>query len=124
MGRGSSGWTIAPIFAAATLELATAAWAVCALPGALSNFDFRATKYVDCFRYVVRGGGINAGVDFGTGANTSLNITGHGGSAGRTWVTVVDQEPLTPPADNVFGSEHLCADILIEQFDNRKGAGI
>ena len=39
-------------------------------------------------------------------------------------MTVVDQVPGDAAADNLYGSEFLCADILIQRFDNTKGAGV
>jgi hypothetical protein len=63
-------------------------------------------------------------MDLGPTGHTALNITGSAGSGGATWLTVVDQVPGDTAADNVYGSEFLCADILIQRFDNTKGAGV
>ena len=94
-------------------------------PDSQFDFDFQPGQYPQCFRDVVRGGAINNdAVDFGGTGHTSLNITGTGGAGGRTWVTVVDDEPGTPAADLVYGSGIICADVLIQQFNNRKGAGV
>jgi hypothetical protein len=104
---------------------ATASAAPVACPLSLYDFNFELGQYPECFRDVVRGGGINNdAVDFGGTGHTSLNITGTGGAGGRTWVTVVDNEPGTPEADLVYASGTICADVLIQQFNNRKGAGV
>ena len=63
-------------------------------------------------------------MDLGLATHTSLNITGSAGAGGATWLTVVDQAPENPAGDNIYGSEFLCADILIQRFDNTKGAGV
>jgi hypothetical protein len=114
--------------AAATVGLATESWADCNLGDGLYNFDFGDSKYPDCFRDVQpappRVDGINPGMDLGGTGHTALNITGSAGAAGATWLTVVDQSPADSDADNVYGSEFLCADILIQRFDNTKGAGV
>jgi len=36
----------------------------------------------------------------------------------------VDQAPEDSARDNIYGSQFLCADILIQRFDNTKGAGV
>ena len=109
---------------AATVGRAAESWADCELPSGLYHFDF-ASSYPECFREVQRGGGITPGMDLGLTGHTSLNITGSAGAGGGTWLTIVDQVPGDPPAaDNVYGSEFLCADILIQRFDNTKGAGV
>ena len=119
---------IASLGATGILALSTAGWATpaaCDLPTGEYDFDFADGQYPECFRDVVRGGGINNdAMDFGGTGHTSLNITGTGGAGGRTWVTVVDQAPDTPAADNVYASGTICADVLIQQFNNRKGAGV
>jgi hypothetical protein len=125
---------IVAILGATIFTLTAPAWAVpvaCDLPTGEYDFDFAAGQYDNsvpptsgCFRDVVRGGGIEAGTDFGGTGHTSLNISGSGGPAGRTWVTVVDQDPDTPDADNVYKSSTVCADVLIQRFNNRKGAGV
>jgi hypothetical protein len=120
-----SRWAIgAVVLSAASLGLTTAAFAQCAIPTGLFAFDFSDNQYLNCFRDLVRGGGINAGLDQGGTEHTALNITGSGGAAGATWLTVVDQDPSTPAADNLFGSAVLCADVLIQPFNNAKGAGL
>jgi hypothetical protein len=109
------------------LALSATAWAVPAVCEVVSlyDFDFAPGQYPLCFRDVVRGGGINNdAMDFGGTGHTSLNITGTGGAGGRTWVTVVDKDPTTQAADLVYGSGIICADVLIQQFNNRKGAGV
>ena len=112
---------------AATVGLAAPSWAAdCDLPDGRYHFDF-ASGYPECFRDVQRGGGITPGMDLGLGRHTSLNITGSAGSGGATWLTIVDQVPGGPEgdnADNKYGSEFVCADILIQRFDNTKGAGV
>ena len=106
----------------------TTSWAQvpppCPLPTGEFDFDFAEGQYPRCFRDVVRGGGINAGADFGGTGHTSLNIEGSGGAGGRTWMTMVDQDPTTPAADIVLASGTVCADILIQRFNNTKGAGV
>ena len=37
---------------------------------------------------------------------------------------MVDQDPTTPAADVVYASGTVCADILIQRFNNTKGAGV
>ena len=113
--------------AAATVGLATESWADCGnLDGGLYHFDFGGSEYPDCFRdaQVPRGGRIAPGTDLGGWGHTALNITGSAGAGGATWLTVVDQAPGDVFQDNVYGSEFLCADILIQRFDNTKGAGV
>src|SRR5262245_5184333 len=125
MVRRIGRWTIATAIAGvATLGLVPLSWADCNLPVGLFNFDFTGTQYPDCFRNVLRGAGFSAGTDFGAGAHSSLNIRATGGADGKTWMTVVDQAPGDTAADNVYESETLCADILIQRYDNNKGAGV
>jgi hypothetical protein len=125
IGRSAIAAAIAGV---ATFALVTTSWAQvtppCPLPTGEFDFDFAGSQYKDCFRDVVRGGAINAGEDFGGTEHTSLNIEGSAGSAGRTWITVVDQDPNTPEADLVYKSGTVCADILIQPFNNTKGAGV
>lgn len=113
----------AALAVAATVSLAAESWADCELPGGLYHFDF-GSRYPECFREVQRGGGITPGMDLGLTGHTSLNITGSAGAGGATWLTVVDQAPGDSAGDNIYGSEFLCADILIQRFDNTKGAGV
>src|SRR5262249_26289648 len=82
-------------------------------------------QYPDCFRDLLRGANINAANNdlAGTG-HSALNFTGSAGTSSATWLTIVDQAPENPDEDNLVGSQTLCADILIRQFDNSKGAGI
>ena len=86
----------------------------------------RYRNITDCFRdaQIPRGGRIAPGTDLGGWGHTALNITGSAGAGGATWLTVVDQAPGDVFQDNVYGSEFLCADILIQRFDNTKGAGV
>ncbi len=128
------GWwtTVGVIAGVAALGLAapSSAQTTCD-DGGLFDFDFSGTQYdntnppaAGCFRDVVRGGGINAGVDFGDGEDTALNITGAAAPGQRTWATVVDQNPSNGLADNLYESQFLCADILIQRGQNAKGAGV
>ena len=56
----------------------------------------------------------------GTG-HQSLNFTGQTGSAGDTWITVYDPAgPGTP----TFMSVSLSADVMLQKFNNLKGAGL
>jgi len=125
IGRSAIAAAIAGV---ATFALVTTSWAQatppCPLPTGEFDFDFAGSQYLDCFRDVVRGGAINAGEDVGGTNHTSLNIGGSAGAGGRTWITVVDQDPGTPAADVVFASGTVCADILIQPFNNTKGAGV
>jgi hypothetical protein len=114
----------AALMVAATAGLAAESWADCEmLPGALYNFDF-GSGYSECFREVQRVDGITPGMDLGLATHTSLNFTGSAAAGGATWLTIVDQAPGNSDADNKYGSEFLCADILIQRFDNTKGAGV
>lgn len=112
---------------AATVGLAAGSWAAdCDLPDGRYHFDF-ASGYPECFRDVQRGGEIAPGMDLGSGRHTSLNIMGTAGAGGATWLTIVDQVPGGPEggnADNKYGSGFVCADILIQRFNNNKGAGV
>jgi len=73
------------------------------------------------FRGVRRSSEINKGPDLcGTG-HQSLNFTGVVGSAGDTWITVYDPAgPGTP----TFSSVSLSADVMVQKFNNKKGAGL
>ena len=110
----------------ATVGLAAESWADCDLPDGLYHFDFGGSEYTDCFRdaQIPRGGRIAPGTDLGGSGHTALNITGSAGAGGATWLTVVDQAPGDVFQDNIYGSEFLCADILIQRFNNTKGAGV
>ena len=113
----------------ATFALVTTSWAQvtppCPLPTGEFDFDFADdSQYPRCFRDVVRPGAFTAGEDSGGTGHTSLNIAGTAGAGGRTWMTMVDQDPTTPAADVVFASGTVCADILIQRFNNTKGAGV
>ena len=110
----------------ATVGLAAESWADCDLPDGLYHFDFGGTEYTDCFRdaQIPPGGRIAPGTDLGGWGHTALNITGSAGAGGATWLTVVDQAPGDVFQDNIYGSEFLCADILIQRFNNTKGAGV
>jgi uncharacterized repeat protein (TIGR01451 family) len=88
------------------------------------DFDFSGTEYTDCFRDVLRGGEIKAGLDVGGTGHDSLVFTGSTGSGGATWLTVYDRTPTTPAPGPTFGLETLCADVLFHRFNNIKGAGV
>jgi hypothetical protein len=73
------------------------------------------------FRDVRRVGDINVGSDLcGTG-HQALNFTGGAGPASDTWITVYDPAPNPPPID--FDSVSVRADVLIQTYNNSKGAG-
>jgi hypothetical protein len=80
------------------------------------SIDFD-TEYPDCFQDVFRGAGINSGPDQGGTGHLALNFTGSAGAAGATWLTILDTSPPVPDVT-------LCADVLIQRFNNRKGAGV
>ena len=88
------------------------------------DFDFSANAYMRCFRDLVRGDEITAGLDLGGTGHTSLNVKGSSGSTPTTWLTVYDATPATPAAGPIFGAQTLCADILTVPFNNIKGAGL
>jgi len=90
-----------------------------------SNFDFNFSdsQYTNCFRDLLSGGDINAGFAV-TDLNTALNFTGSAGPTGRTWLTAYDKTPTNPDEGPTFGAETLCADVLIEKWNNTKGAGV
>jgi DNA-binding beta-propeller fold protein YncE len=88
------------------------------------DFDFSANAYMRCFRDLVRGDEITAGVDLGGTGHTSLNVKGSTGSTPTTWLTVYDATPATPAGGPIFGAQTLCADILTVPFNNIKGAGL
>src|SRR5262245_50656593 len=58
-------------------------------------FDFSGTEYQDNFRDILRAGDINAGFDLAASTRPSLNFTGNAGSAGSTWLTVLDDSAFT-----------------------------
>jgi hypothetical protein len=53
-----------------------------------------------------------------------MNFTGSAGSGGDAWITVYDTTPGTPDEGPVFGSVNLAADVLIQTYNNKKGAGL
>jgi hypothetical protein len=124
IGRSATAATIAAVVTFGLAATSSAQGPPCPLATGAFDFDFAGSQYADCFRDVVRGGAINAGEDFGGTGHTSLNIAGSGAAGGRTWITVVDQDPSTPAADVVFASGTVCADVLIQRFNNTKGAGV
>jgi hypothetical protein len=76
------------------------------------------------FRDVRRASDINAGADLGGTGQAAINFTGTAGPAGDAWITVYDATPATPDEDPVYGSVALSADVLIQNFSNKKGAGL
>lgn len=118
-------WALAAaLLGIAALGIAGPSWAACALPDGRYDFDFSDTAYPDCFRDVLRGADIGAGVDWAGTGHSALNFSGAAGASGATWLTLVDQAPENTDQDNIYGSEIICADVLIQRFDNEKGPGI
>jgi hypothetical protein len=76
------------------------------------------------FRDVRRAADINIGTDLGGTGHPAINFTGSTGSGGDAWITVYDATPGTPDEDPVFGSVNLSADVLIQTYNNKKGAGL
>jgi hypothetical protein len=125
IGRSAIAAAIAGV--ATIFGLSAASWAQpepqCIFTTGEFDFDFAHGQYPECFRDVVRGAAIKAGVDLGGTGHTSLNIRGAGSPAGRTWMTVVAQDPDGPP-DLLYRSGTVCADILMKRVRNTKGAGV
>ena len=103
------------------LMVSTDAFAACP-----SVFDvtFGGSQYTECFRDLLRGSDINAGTDVGSTGNTALNFTGSIAAGGSTWLTVYDATPGVADQGPTFGAETLCADVLIQPYNNAKGAGV
>ena len=76
------------------------------------------------FRDVRRAGDINVGPDVGGTGHVAINFTGSTGSSGDAWITVYDSVPATVEEDSLFGSVNLAADVLIQNYNNKKGAGL
>ena len=76
------------------------------------------------FRDVRRAIDINSGPDLGGTGHAAINFTGSTGSGGDAWITVYDATPATPDEDPVYGSVRLSADVLIQTYNNKKGAGL
>jgi hypothetical protein len=76
------------------------------------------------FRDVRRPGDINVGPDLGGTGHAAINFTGSTGSSGDAWITVYDAVPSTIDEDSVYGSVNLAADVLIQTYNNKKGAGL
>jgi hypothetical protein len=76
------------------------------------------------FRDVRRPGDISVGSDLGGTGHTAINFTGSTGSAGDAWITVYDTVPATLAEDSVYGTVSLTADVLIQAYNNKKGAGL
>jgi len=73
---------------------------------------------------VRRPGDIGPGADLGGTGHSAINFTGLAPSTGDAWITVYDTTPGTPDPGPVFGSVSLSADVLIQTFSNKKGAGL
>ena len=86
------------------------------------DFDFSADAYSRCFRNLVGGSEITAGLDLGGTGYTSLNVKGVSGSTPTTWLTVYDATLAGPAA--APGVQTLCADVQIVPFNNTKGGGV
>jgi hypothetical protein len=76
------------------------------------------------FRAVRRASDINAGPDLGGTGHAAINFTGSATSAGDAWIAVYDATPATPDEDPIYGTANLSADVLIQNFSNKKGAGL
>jgi hypothetical protein len=76
------------------------------------------------FRDVRRAGDINVGPDLGGTGQSAINFTGQTGSSGDAWITVYDAVPSTIDEDSVYGTVSLAADVLIQSYNNKKGAGV
>jgi hypothetical protein len=76
------------------------------------------------FRDVRRPADINVGSDLGGTGHPSINFTGSTGSSGDAWITVYDAVPSTIDEDSIYGSVSLGADVLIQNYNNKKGAGL
>jgi hypothetical protein len=67
---------------------------------------------------------INVGPDLGGTGHAAINFTGSTGSSGDAWITVYDAVPTTVDEDSIYGSVSLAADLLIQNYNNKKGAGV
>ena len=76
------------------------------------------------FRAVRRTNDISAGADLGGTGNQAINFTGSAGPAADAWITVYDATPATPDEDPIYGTVSLSADVLVQSFSNKKGAGL
>jgi len=74
------------------------------------------------FRDVRRPNEVTIGPDLGGTGHQALNFKGSAGAAGDTWITVYN--PASNPSPVTFGSVHLSADVLIDPYNNLKGAGL
>jgi hypothetical protein len=87
---------------------------------AQAHATFQFVQVTD-FRGVRRSNEISKGPDLCFSKNQSLNFQGVVGTAGDTWITVYDTpDPGTP----TFGSVSLSADVMLQKFNNLKGAGV
>ena len=101
------------------LFVSTDAFAACP-----SVFNFSGSQYTDCFRELLRGSDIIDGTDLGNTGHTALNFTGSTVAGASTWLTVYDATPTVADEGPTFGAETLCADVLIQPYNNAKGAGV
>jgi hypothetical protein len=90
-------------------------WALCA-----SQVDASALT----FRGVLRPGDIIVGADVGGTGHSAVNFTGQAGPAGDTWIAVFDSDPFDATATDIFSGGSLSTDVLINRFNNKKGAGL
>jgi len=90
------------------------------------DLDFGGDTYARCFRNLLRGDEMVAGLDVGRAEpkHTALNVKGTSGSTPTTWLSVYDATPTDPTPGPTFGAQTLCADVLIVPFNNTKGAGL
>jgi hypothetical protein len=51
-------------------------------------------------------------------------MTGVTGSGGDAWIAVYDTTPATNDEGPLYGTVSLSADVLIQTYNNRKGAGL
>jgi hypothetical protein len=103
------------------LIVSTDAFAACP---SVFNFNFSGSQYTECFRELLRGSDIIDGTDQGSTGHTALNFTGSTVAGGSTWLTVYDATPAVADENPTFGAETLCADVLIQPYNNAKGAGV
>ena len=103
------------------LMLSTDAFPACP---SVFNFNFSGSQYTDCFRELLRGSDIIDGTDLGNTGHTALNFTGSTVAGASTWLTVYDATPTVADEGPTFGAETLCADVLIQPYNNAKGAGV
>lgn len=76
------------------------------------------------FRDVRRANDITFGPNVCGTAYQAMNLKGSTTGAGDTWITVYDTTPGDASAKNTFGNTSTSADVLIKNFNNKKGAGL